>query len=289
MPHPGAGNIAAENVHCRCVLKATGRKVLEAVTPPTPPEPPAQMPDDPEITGGPKWPDDGRAPSGKNVSDFADVAAPIRRNVTPAFDAIERVHGIDHLPKIPVVSKRSMRGGAVGGTAIIQSGVTGEILSVQEIRLLYGADRQSFTFVHEVGHWIDIGGFTKGLAEQSMLSGTPVRDVVEIARQSPEIHAIESLLKRKTITITLDGVERTIPTPKRYLEYLLSPNEIWARSYSQYIAHKSNSEVLLADLKQERQEIAGSQDPIPKQWEEANFLPIFTAIEKLLADMGWRK
>lgn len=69
-------------------------------------------------------------------------------------------------------------------------------------------------------------------------------------------------------------------------EYLLLPEEQWARSYSQYIAIKTKNAVLLSQIK----ECLDSKDETVRyeQWQYDEFLPILNAIDNLFVLLGWK-
>ena len=72
----------------------------------------------------------------------------------------------------------------------------------------------------------------------------------------------------------------------RYIEYLLQNEELWARSYAQFIAVKSAHPDLREHLdrlraRPERRLYYGSQ------WDEEDFLPILAEIEAVFRQIGW--
>jgi len=70
---------------------------------------------------------------------------------------------------------------------------------------------------------------------------------------------------------------------KERAEYYLSPEELWARSYAQYIAKKSGNKAMLAELAKLQ------DDPIPSQWSDDDFIEIEKAIDELFKERGWLK
>lgn len=138
-----------------------------------------------------------------------------------------------------------------------------------------------FTLVHELGHYID-----------HMLIGEP-----GVPASYPGTPELDDWRDAVVQTWAADGLARiaadpafdVLPGPepgstfRQYVrEYLLTPHELFARSYSQYIAEKSGDRDLLAAL-------ADAQTlPYPEQWDDDDFAPIRAAFDRLLEGLGWR-
>ena len=72
------------------------------------------------------------------------------------------------------------------------------------------------------------------------------------------------------------------------LNYLLSPNEVWARAYAQWLALRSQNSDLLKGIADARR--LGAADPYAgRQWEDADFEPIAKEIDAIFKKLGWRK
>src|SRR5262249_24701523 len=71
------------------------------------------------------------------------------------------------------------------------------------------------------------------------------------------------------------------------LEELLLVEEIWARSYAQYIAVRSADGVLLRGLGPYRRRVP-DRVYYPYQWDDNDFEDIAQAIETLFRRFGWR-
>jgi hypothetical protein len=74
---------------------------------------------------------------------------------------------------------------------------------------------------------------------------------------------------------------------RKFLGYLLTPYEIWARAYSQYIAVRSGDPEMLDQVSRLRTRSGGLY--YPTQWDDADFEPIARAIDELMIQLGWRK
>lgn len=126
------------------------------------------------------------------------------------------------------------------------------------------------TFTHEVGHWLD----------EQALPGTGFSSVSHLALEPwrQAIHASKAVLNLKTKPGYQDD--------PGYLRYLLRPQELWARSYAQYIADRSKDVTLSKQIADVVQGNAGGYFT-DSQWSEADFAPIRGAIDGLFKTLGW--
>ena len=74
----------------------------------------------------------------------------------------------------------------------------------------------------------------------------------------------------------------------REILYLLSPEELWARAYSQYVARKTQTPALLQQIGAENRVVTGTMTYGP-YWSQADFLPIENALNRLFEGLGWLK
>jgi len=83
-----------------------------------------------------------------------------------------------------------------------------------------------------------------------------------------------------------NGLLETRPIDVPYVEYLMKYNELWARSYVQFIVLRSGSQLLRTDLDARR---VGPQEMvyIPRFWEDEDFEPIARTIESLFRRLKW--
>lgn len=124
------------------------------------------------------------------------------------------------------------------------------------------------TAVHELGHYVDIYGFGNGRMGGSHFSAAldEWRDAVLASPSS--IYLREKL--------------KSMP---KELDYYFMPTELFARSYSQWIAVRSGN----ADMLRQLEDIQKSQTFIQPftQWKRAEFEPIAAALDKLFDSRGW--
>ena len=95
----------------------------------------------------------------------------------------------------------------------------------------------------------------------------------------------ENCCKNGTFINQRGIIQTTLKVDQRYTSYLLNPKELWARSYAQYIAKKSGNATMLAQLDSVR-----NSDPFygSRQWQDADFEAIASAIDALFKDKGWQ-
>jgi len=192
-----------------------------------------------------------------------------------AIAAIDRVHGDGSLPTIPI------RLAALPRSASDDRVCRGQFVTDLDgrpitILIEVAESHRTFAAVHEIGHFIDFAGI--GQHGRFASSAAPVlnewRRVVARSRAIQDLVGLTTSLSR--------GVH------VEHVEDLLDPVEIWARSYSQYIALRSRSLELLASLDAFR-----TRAPVvmyyPQQWEDDDFEPIDEAIEWLFRRLGWRR
>jgi hypothetical protein len=126
------------------------------------------------------------------------------------------------------------------------------------------------TTIHEVGHLLDLMAIgTPGDFATVNLDGG-MGDVLTAANGTAAVAQLRVQLSSTTSQATT-----------RHLSYLLSPWEIWARAYTQFIAERSGNDVL-------RQQLAAAlQKNGSSQWTTADFAPLAAAIEKMFRDLNW--
>lgn len=129
------------------------------------------------------------------------------------------------------------------------------------------------TFIHEFGHFLDHQDFDLPGINSSQDSPA-FEDWRKAVRSTNAIKHLQSL-RGKNTAIGRDGVER--PVNQSYVEYLLRGREVWARSYRQYIAYKTNERGIINALK------VDLADPMYRiHWEEDDFKPVSQAMADIL-------
>ena len=219
-------------------------------------------------------------PLGKPVSQALKVEGPkaFKAKMSRATKMIDSVHGDGELPEIPlkINSARSRLGG-------YWRRLNGQALKIDISR--YGESQES-TALHEVGHFLDHQGITKGsFASISDPRFAQWRDAV---KKSEAVSRLGELSKQPVAKTIVNGQEVEYYVDRKFLRYLSQTHEVWARSYTQYIAVKTGDPVAIAQLKKLRERKDGRLY-YPAQWDDEDFQPIFDAIENLLRLLGWMK
>jgi len=154
------------------------------------------------------------------------------------------------------------------------------------IRLSTSSPHPELTLAHEIGHLLDHWGFSP----QNFASTQDQR--LDALRQalagSQAVQTLEQMLRSGTGEISDNaGNILTVKIDRPHLRYLLKPEELWARAYSQYIATRSGDTLLL----EQAGRIAGRADSPyrHRQWTEADFAPIAQTMDELMEVLGWRQ
>jgi hypothetical protein len=180
-----------------------------------------------------------------------------------AVEAIDRIHGVGHLPRIPMEFRNQL--GMYGRFDFDE--MTGE-----PIRILIDrrAPHRAFVAVHEIGHFLDMTEFGEGPNFGSGLN--PLTSDWLLAVTSSEVYLKLSAL------CSLE--------PSFELLDLLRAEELWARTYAQYVAIRTGSHELLNGVHTWQSSTRSLH--IPLQWEHNDFENIAEAFDALFSKLGWR-
>jgi hypothetical protein len=232
----------------------------------------------------------------KPVSAGLDVLAKgeTGKAIKASIEAIDSVHGDGSLPKIPIKQTNTTnRNGAFWrdhyGKPI-------------KIDVSAKGDHLLMTTTHEVGHFLDYEGIPKTQPDMRHgYTGTMYRDFrkesqfAEWVKAIDESEAVKKLRDVQTKSQVVLGTVSTLQGPqkimynidKNHAKYLNTDVELWARSYAQYITHKSQNEVMRKELTQHQESNYGKV--YGSQWDHADFLPIAQAFDNLFTALGWLK
>lgn len=212
-------------------------------------------------------------PSGPPVSDVltlpsrGQLAAAMRE----ALAAIDSVHGDGTLPSIPVKA---------GPKTMAQQGYFKWITSTGqpiEIKVSNSAEHPMNTLAHEIGHFIEKAGLLPAAQGNQQLMNA-VQAYETTVKNSGAFQRLQRLLYGNE-KLNLNGLP--YGADMQYMRYLLRSEEIWARSYAQYIAVRSQNSAMLEELRKEQAYI------YPVAWQDADFEPIAAAIDELFKMIGW--
>lgn len=222
------------------------------------------------------------SPAGTPVSNALTIPSKgkIRAEVQETLNAIDSVHGDGALPEIPVkgVSSDNYHGAFYSSSA-----------GPGDIRISTSGTHKMMTTAHETGHFIDFSGigeanrFTSRFAPYQQFE-TVMDDWLNAVQNSPEWQLLEDMRLNPKNHTTVGANGYTYGPNYEYIQYVLTPEELWARSYAQYIAEESGNAAMLAEL----DEMRGSSF-YKTQWSTESFAPIRAAINSMFQGLGWLK
>lgn len=204
--------------------------------------------------------------------------------VNAALDSIGRVHATAPVPEpIPVRQMGSRT--EPGRYRHYPNGAPFEI----EISSV--GRNQAFTFTHETGHFLDhqaIGTPRRFASTDAAtrnegplvkwwqtVQQTPEYQRLVEMRQSPSQFAYDAIVKDERVRMRPDA---------RYVRYLLEPEEVWARSYAQYVTNKTGTPAMRATL---ADDLTSQMYGSARQWSAESFSSIESAMDDAFKEMGW--
>lgn len=191
------------------------------------------------------------------------VRGALRTQVGIGLDAVDEVHDDGVLPKVPLKAATTNDLGYLQPRRDAAGGLRADYMAVRR-----DGPWPALTTVHEAGHLLSLEGIG---AKGSLASATgELADVLAAAKKTAAIQGLQGKLATTTSIRT-----------ERYLRYMLSDEEIWARAYAQYVAERSHSQPLKTQLAK-----ALNAEKF-KQWETGDFAPVAQAIDDLFKKQGW--
>ena len=209
--------------------------------------------------------------------------------VREALRAIDTVHTVpDSMPTIPVESDFAI---------VEEAQYRRHRVTLEPARIVLGDTEQpALAFCHEFGHFLDQSGLDGRRLD--LLTTRPedwaslrpkIREAIErwarAVGGSKAYGILRDLAANPVVEIdgTLLDLRVLVPT----WEGLLSPEELWARTYAQYVAQKSGNSRMMGELDElleiERDEVLY----VPEQWTKDDFVPIIKALDQLFGVLGW--
>jgi hypothetical protein len=207
------------------------------------------------------------------------IPSDIRPSIVHAGKAIARVHEWPDVPPIEFLSEASM---AEHGK-FIWNPSTGQ---AQEIRIRPAGDHAELTATLELGHWLDYQALGKpgDFASRSDPILAQWRRAVE---GSETVTRLENFKAAGTVPYR-DSFGRTQHMRiSAYVTYLLEPEELFSRSYAQWIAKESNDSRILSQITAAT-ESSHPAGIIPRYWGPSDFGPISGALESVTIKAGWK-
>jgi len=213
-----------------------------------------------------------------DLSELPGARSRIGGAVRHSMEVIDNVHGDGELTEVPL----KQTSGSVSMGTYRYNSITGQPVMITTSSK---DDTPGFSFAHEVGHFID---------QQQIRSNKDVSDIVsniqEAANKTSAMNRLNQLTTLRTVPYTSNtGEVKDHYIQQNYVKYLLRENEVFARSYAQYIATESQDAQMIKDLDFNR-DIAKAENSIyPSHWTDDDFAPIAKEFNNLFKAMGWLK
>ena len=227
-----------------------------------------------------------KKPTGTPVSKALEPpSGPLEKPIASALKAIDEVHGDGALARIPVEETDS-----TDELGAFRASMT---RGPDRIDISRHGNHPELTFAHEVGHYLDLfavpgGRNPKSYSWRHWDTDPLVADWKQAVEASGAFAQLKALEGVKSVQVPYLHRQITYPIDQKTVAYLTSWEEVWARSYAQYIATRSSNTTMKAELEKER-------DPKTyrvyycKQWSDADFEPIAEAFDQLFEKIGWRQ
>lgn len=252
------------------------------VPPPAPPPLPVRVP------GKPKGVPVTKALNTSKIARKSAVNKSVVHGIDEAMASIDKVHGDGTLPELPVTLFSDNKGGKRGHYKYGRRYSDRKYQPV-EIGMSRAGDCPATTMAHEVGHFLDQQWLGNADQEITDTKQTPVinawRSAVYQSRAYKGLQDYKRLPAGQKITwIAEDGTTRQLSPPYEWLDYTTKDNELFARSYAQYIATRSQNPTMLGEIDRLR-------DPTKTpwhnaQWAEDDFEPIALAFDDIFKEYG---
>jgi hypothetical protein len=151
-----------------------------------------------------------------------------------------------------------------------------------EILIHASIEHRGFSLLHEIGHLLDFAALGRFRDFGSARAEAELAQWHEAIEASSDVQRLRAAITEFVSVLPVDAIEM-----RRRLERALAPEELWARSYAQYVSLRSGDPDLLSSLEALRTERLGTVY-YPMHWEDGDFRLIGEAIETLFRGLGWR-
>ena len=206
-----------------------------------------------------------RPKSGKYVKKYND-----------AVDSIESVHTVTGLETTPLKTKR------------MDSSYGEYRFSKKGSNIVIDPEGDELTVVHEIGHAIDHQSIMFNGRFDSQMGSIQLSEWQSAVRQTEAYQQLQTMQadpSAHSVPVTLQGnIHTRAQASSGKLNYLLDDREVFARSYSQYIAESSGNTTLLEQVGQRRADkLYGAQ-----HWSSDDFAPVAQALDTMFTRLGWK-
>ena len=213
----------------------------------------------------------------------------LQRLMKDAFEAVERVHGIDRTFSVVPVKFISASTSAEARLVSEKAG-----LMIKPIRLDVSKKTEAHPLdaIHEFGHYIDYS-----LGDQAREIRNKLLDTI---KRSYGYKTLKEISYSTEVDVEVSDekgkrIERMpyhkIDVGIKYRWYLLSDEEIFARAYAQYIALRAGiGKERIEEMTKFRLNDNGKYiiRTYPLQWKEEDFEPIADQFDRLFQHLGWQ-
>ncbi len=222
-----------------------------------------------------------RRPFGQAVGSHIDFPSDLdRRLLGQAVRTVDQVHGDGRLQRLDL---------GLGPLDVGTDGIYANLL--RRITINPDGLYPRITTFHEIGHLIDARAF-----EGRTGTGVPpatrnlslLHDWRTATLQSQRYGFYRSVANEIRARSAIGGATVNELEKLAFInDYLSKPEELWARSYAQYVAIHATDDRIVQEWLRYRTEDA--REPLPQQWDDADFEPIALAIDRIFRQTGWRR
>jgi len=160
----------------------------------------------------------------------------------------------------------------------------------QELRVATGSATPGVNFLHEYGHFLDNVAFDAPIYGSHTASSAGWARLRAAFESSPEVQMLrEKLALRTTQRDTAmrardDALARGLARSVSHLEYLLRPQEVFARAFAQWTARRYGGRLLQKEMAAKLQRQQFDPHAYVDQWHPDNFGDVSAAMEALLRE-----
>ncbi len=216
-------------------------------------------------------------PGGKPIApQFTKIDTTVKAKAQRALKLIDSVHGDGNLKDIPIRPINSKDVQAQFATDAFGMPVL--------INISKKATNPEFSIIHEMGHFLDNYGVGKKGLFDSEGDNTPFSRVIQAAEKTDLVKDLRKLFDDGFV-IKNGEREYLSVSHLNYIDYLLNPIEVWARSYAQFITNKTADKDLVAGLNNRLK--IGNKTGIHSHWLDDDFKVIQEAMEDAMKEIGW--
>lgn len=195
---------------------------------------------------------------------------PLKGRLQKVLEAIDSVHAPKNLKLSRVFFDRRILGGEF---------VAHGPLGPYSIYINPGGRHPELSLLHEVGHLLDWQSIPKSVpGNRNFNDDTLFYEWLDAVLDSSNIQRLISLRDQQT-----EGSDTHAD-----ISYLLRPEELWARAYTQYVARKSGLEALNQQISTANK-IASNGILYAPFWSSDQFPPIETSLDVIFQNQGWIK